>query len=97
MQEDIVEECRKHGIVVTAYSPLGSDKAPLLENEVVKKIAEKHNVSPSNVLISLHANRPGVGIGTGIPAGIRTVTRTHTRTKPVPVDPRVTAVTGMGA
>ena len=60
MQEDIVEECRKHGIVVTAYSPLGSDKAPLLENEVVKKIAEKHNVSPSNVLISLHANRPGV-------------------------------------
>ena len=60
MQEDIVVECRKHGIVVTAYSPLGSDKAPLLENDIVKRIAEQHNVSPANVLISLHANRPGV-------------------------------------
>ncbi|KAI0717030.1 Aldo/keto reductase [Earliella scabrosa] len=62
MQEDIVEECRKHGIVVTAYSPLGSDKAPLMENDTVKRIAEQHNVSPANVLISLHANRPGVNV-----------------------------------
>ena len=41
MQEDVVEECRKHGIVVTAYSPLGSDGAPLAEDPVVKKLAEK--------------------------------------------------------
>ena len=60
MQEDVVEECRKHGIVVTAYSPLGSDGAPLAEDPVVKKLAEKYKGSPSNILISLQANRPGV-------------------------------------
>lgn len=60
MQEDIVEECRKHGIAITAYSPLGSDKAPLLENAVVKRLSEKHGVAPSNILISLQANRPSV-------------------------------------
>ena len=60
MQEDIVEECRKHGIIVTAYSPLGSDGAPLLQDPVVQKLAEKYSVSPSNILISLQVNRPGV-------------------------------------
>ena len=60
MQEDIVQECRKHGMVVTAYSPLGSDGAPLIEDSVVKKLAEKYSVAPSNILISLQANRPGV-------------------------------------
>ncbi|RDX51750.1 Aldo/keto reductase [Lentinus brumalis] len=62
LQEDIVEECRKHGIAVTAYSPLGSDQAPLLEKPVVKKLAEKYKVAPSNILISLQANRPGVTV-----------------------------------
>ncbi|KAI0628570.1 Aldo/keto reductase [Trametes polyzona] len=62
LQEDIVEECRKHGIVITAYSPLGSDSAPLRTNPVVEKIAKKYGVSPSNVLISLHANRPQVTV-----------------------------------
>lgn len=62
LQEDIVEECRKHGIVVTAYSPLGSQDAPLRENEVVKRLADKYKVSPSTILISLHANRPGVNV-----------------------------------
>ena len=60
MQEDIAEECRKHGIVVTAYSPLGSDGAPLLQNPIVQKLSEKYGVAPSNILISLQANRPGV-------------------------------------
>ncbi|KAG5654440.1 hypothetical protein H0H81_002629 [Sphagnurus paluster] len=50
------------GIVVTAYSPLGSDNSPLLTHEVVTKIAAKHNVQPANVLISLQANRPGVNV-----------------------------------
>ncbi|KAF8649597.1 hypothetical protein AX16_005688 [Volvariella volvacea WC 439] len=61
-QEELVEYCRQKGIIVTAYSPLGSDNSPLLQNEVVKKIADKHGVPPANVLISLQANRPGVNV-----------------------------------
>lgn len=60
MQEDIVEECKRHGIVITSYSPLGSDQAPLLEKPVVKELAEKYKAAPSNILISLQVNRPGV-------------------------------------
>ncbi|KAF6761981.1 NADP-dependent oxidoreductase domain-containing protein [Ephemerocybe angulata] len=45
-QEDVVSFCRGKGIV----------------NEVVKKIADKHNVHPANILISLQANRPGVTV-----------------------------------
>ena len=55
-----MEKCRKHGISVTAYSPLGSDGAPLLKNPVVQKLSEKYGVAPSNILISLQANRPGL-------------------------------------
>jgi glycerol 2-dehydrogenase (NADP+) len=62
--QDVVDYCTKKGIVLTAYSPLGSDKSPLLTNEVVTKIAAKHNVAPATVLISLQANKPNV---TGTP------------------------------
>ncbi|KAJ7167313.1 Aldo keto reductase [Mycena crocata] len=61
-QEDVVEFCLKKGIIVTAYSPLGSDNSPLLDNEVVKKLAAKHSVEPANVLISLQANKLGVTV-----------------------------------
>ncbi|RPD58321.1 Aldo/keto reductase [Lentinus tigrinus ALCF2SS1-7] len=62
MQEDVFEECRKHGIAVTAYSPLGSDQAPLVEEPVVKQLAEKYKVSPANILLSLPVNRPGTSV-----------------------------------
>jgi hypothetical protein len=61
-QEDVVEYCRQKGIIVTAYSPLGSDGSPLQKNPIVTKIAEKHNVQPANILVSLQANRPGVTV-----------------------------------
>ncbi|KAH9852383.1 Aldo/keto reductase [Lenzites betulinus] len=61
-QEDIVEESRKHGIAITAYSPLGSDTAPLRTNPVVQKIAQKYSVDPTNILISFHANRPDITV-----------------------------------
>ncbi|KAI0821888.1 Aldo/keto reductase [Trametes gibbosa] len=62
LQEDIAEESRKHGIVITAYSPLGSDTAPLRTNPVVQKVAQKYSVDPTTILISFHANRPAVTV-----------------------------------
>jgi len=61
-QQELVDYCVSKGIIVTAYSPLGSDNSPLLANTVVKKIADKYSVAPANVLISLQANRKGVTV-----------------------------------
>ena len=67
-QDKLVDFCLNNGIHVTAYSPLGSgdrsasikkaDEPSLLENEVVKNLAAKHNASPAQVLIAyaLHRN-----------------------------------------
>ncbi|EPT02123.1 hypothetical protein FOMPIDRAFT_1041035 [Fomitopsis schrenkii] len=61
-QEELVQLCRSKGIAVTAYSPLGSDNAPLGAHPVVQEIARKHGVTPHNILISFHANRPDVNV-----------------------------------
>jgi len=61
-QQDLVDYCLAKGIVVTAYSPLGSDDSPLLENPIVKKLATKYEVQPANVLLSVQARRPGVNV-----------------------------------
>lgn len=59
-QHEEVEFCTKKGIVLTAYSPLGSDGSPLQKNPTVVKLSEKYGVQPANILISLQANRPNV-------------------------------------
>lgn len=66
-QEELLAFCRKNNIALTAYSPLGSsDRTPqmkaenepsLLDNEVVKKIADKHEVSVAQVLIKWSVDR----------------------------------------
>jgi glycerol 2-dehydrogenase (NADP+) len=60
LEEDVLAACEKAGIVVTAYSPLGSDQSPLLKNDVVLRLAEKYNITPANVLISFQVNTPNV-------------------------------------
>ena len=57
-QQEIVDECVKHHIILTAYSPLGSGNADLLKEPLIGEIAKKYNVTPVNVLISLQANKP---------------------------------------
>ena len=66
-QPKMLDFCHKKNIHLTAYSPLGSsDRIPaikaenepsLLENEVIKEIAEKHNASPAKVLIKWAVER----------------------------------------
>ena len=61
-QPKLLEYCRKTGIHITAYSPLGSPDRPsrlrtghdipILEDAVVKDIASLHSCSPAQVLIS---------------------------------------------
>lgn len=51
-QQDIVDYCREKGILIEAYSPLGSTGSPLFQEEGVQEVAKKHNVGPGTVLIS---------------------------------------------
>ncbi|XAR55776.1 Aldehyde reductase [Bertholletia excelsa] len=50
--DKILEFCRNNGIIVTAYSPLGSqDGRDLIHDPAVEKVAGKLNKSPGQVLI----------------------------------------------
>lgn len=53
-QWDLLNFAKSKGILIEAYSPLGSTGGPLLKQDAVVKIAEKHNVDPASVLISWH-------------------------------------------
>lgn len=56
-QHALKEYCDKHGIVLEAYSPLGSNDSPLHEDPAVRTVADKHGVSAATVLISYQVNR----------------------------------------
>uniref|UniRef100_A0A8I6WVC0 NADP-dependent oxidoreductase domain-containing protein n=1 Tax=Hordeum vulgare subsp. vulgare TaxID=112509 RepID=A0A8I6WVC0_HORVV len=49
--DKIFEACKKHGIHITAYSPLGSSEKNLAHDPVVEKVANKLNKTPGQVLI----------------------------------------------
>ncbi|WP_224490671.1 aldo/keto reductase [Robertkochia flava] len=78
-QKELLDFCTDRGIVLTAYSPLGSgdrpegmkknDEPSLLENPVVKDIAHKKGCSPAQVLISWHLHRNCVVIPKSTHAG----------------------------
>lgn len=64
-QKELIAFCKKQGIAVTAYSPLGSqdrsnkqpDEPLLLQHPVILGIAERLQVSPAQVLIAWAVNR----------------------------------------
>ena len=66
-QPALLEGCRRLKIAVTAYSPLGSpdsasmfgrdDSDRLLDNPAVARVAERHGVTPGQVLIAWALHR----------------------------------------
>lgn len=53
-QRDIREFHRDKEILIECYSPLGGKGSNLLENDVLKRIGEKHGKSPAQVMIRWH-------------------------------------------
>jgi len=51
-QRDVVADCRRRGIVVEAYSPLGQGAD--LEAPAVQEIAAGHQVTPAQVILRWH-------------------------------------------
>ncbi|KAJ3308125.1 hypothetical protein HDU76_004114, partial [Blyttiomyces sp. JEL0837] len=52
-QHELVEFCKQNGILVTAYSPLGTGGEPsLLADPTITEIAKKNNKTVAQVLIS---------------------------------------------
>ncbi|CAH6723312.1 glycerol 2-dehydrogenase (NADP(+)) [[Candida] jaroonii] len=51
-QHKLLDFAKKHGIILEAYSPLGSSDAPLLKDETIAKIAETYGVSSATIIIS---------------------------------------------
>ncbi|TIA92934.1 hypothetical protein E3P99_00362 [Wallemia hederae] len=51
------EFCEKNGILLQAYSPLGSTDSPILKDPEIIKLAEKYNTSVGTLLISFQVNR----------------------------------------
>lgn len=71
-QESMINFCRQRGILVTAYSPLGSGDRPtgmkkgneptLLDNPLIQCIAVKHGITPAQVLLAWGLTRKTVVI-----------------------------------
>ena len=54
-QQEIVDFCKEKGIVITAYSPLGSTGSPLFTAAPIVEVAQKRGVTPATVLLSWHS------------------------------------------
>ena len=63
-QNKLLEYCTKNNICVTAYSPLGSRRGiqHLLDNSIIKSVAEKEKITPAQVLIAWALSRNTVVI-----------------------------------
>lgn len=56
-QYALCDFCKEHNIQVEAYSPLGGHGAPVLDDPIIKQIAERHNADAGNVVVSWGVQR----------------------------------------
>ncbi|KAF4944780.1 hypothetical protein FSARC_14578 [Fusarium sarcochroum] len=61
-QHELREYCQNLGILLEAYSPLGSTGAPLMSDPEIQQIADKYDVSAATVLISYHVSKGVVAL-----------------------------------
>lgn len=51
-QEELLQYVKSKGILLMAYSPLGSTGSPLATEKTVIDVAKKHHVSEGQILLS---------------------------------------------
>ncbi|KAK5688071.1 hypothetical protein LTS10_000049 [Elasticomyces elasticus] len=56
-QHELKQWCDREGILLEAYSPLGSAGAPLISDPDIQEMADKYKVSAATILISYHVNK----------------------------------------
>lgn len=56
-QQETVNFCKKHGIQIESYSPLGGAGGSILDELVIQDIAVKHRKSPAQVVIRWHLQK----------------------------------------
>ena len=61
-QQEILDFCKEKGIIVQAYSPLGSTGSPLMKKEAVTKVAAVTGASAGTILLSYHVARGVVAL-----------------------------------
>lgn len=62
-QQEIVDFCKEKGILITAYSPLGSTGSPLMQDDHVVKLAKEKGVTPGSILLSYHGKSRLAAVG----------------------------------
>ncbi|KAJ2761493.1 hypothetical protein H4S06_001176 [Coemansia sp. BCRC 34490] len=51
-EHELVEFCKQNNIVVTAYCPVGGNDLNVMDDEILKRIADAHSCTPAQVTLS---------------------------------------------
>ncbi|CAH1105232.1 unnamed protein product [Psylliodes chrysocephalus] len=61
-QSKLIEFCKSKDIIVTAYSPLGSGDAKLLDDPKLKELATKYKKTPAQIILRYQIDRGNIVI-----------------------------------
>ncbi|KAJ2665117.1 hypothetical protein IWW48_000384 [Coemansia sp. RSA 1200] len=50
--QELVDFCKKNNLVVTAYCPLGGEEIHVMDDELIKRIADAHVCTPAQIALS---------------------------------------------